>query len=57
MYVSFTLARGSHELGSMNLCRMLQNAAGSEEVIEHGGEKNTFSSKGGKGGLTSLLLA
>jgi hypothetical protein len=36
---------------------MLQNAAGSEEVIEHGGEKNTFSSKGGKGGLTSLLLA
>ena len=55
MHVSFTLARGSHELGSMNLCRMLQNAiAGIEEVIEHGGEKNTFSSKGG---LTSLLLA
>jgi hypothetical protein len=33
-HVSFTLARATPELGLLNLCRMLQNAAGSREVVE-----------------------
>ncbi len=38
-HVSFTLARASPELDLLNLCRVLQNAAGSGEVVNHGVEK------------------
>ena len=44
-HVSFTLARASPEIGLLNLCTMLQNAAGSGELVEHGG-KNIPSAAG-----------
>ena len=44
-HVSFTLACASPEIGLLNLCRMLQNVAGSGEVVEHGG-KNIPSAAG-----------
>ena len=38
-HVSFTLARASPELDLLNLRRVLQKAAGSGEVVNHGVEK------------------
>ena len=61
-HVSLTLARASPEIGLLNLCRMLQNAAGSGEVVEHGlTEAKIYLQQRGRGRhlllLQSLLLA
>ena len=54
--VSFTLACASPEIGLLNLCRMLQNAAGSGEVVEHGG-KNIPSAAGAGAASAATAVA
>ena len=57
-HVSFTLACASPEIGLLNLCRMLQNAAGSGEVVEHGlTEAKMYLQQRGRGRHLLLLLS
>jgi hypothetical protein len=55
-HVSLTLARASPEIGLLNLCTMLQNAAGSGEVVEHGG-KNIPSAAGAGAASAAAAVA
>ena len=55
-HVSFTLACASPEIGLLNLCGMLQNAAGSGEVVEHGG-KNIPSAAGAGAASAATAVA
>ena len=57
-HVSFTLARASHELGLLNLCRRLQNAAGSGEIVELWRRKKYLQQRGrGRMGAASAATA
>jgi hypothetical protein len=58
-HVSFTLARASPEIGLLNMCRMVKNAAGSGEVVENGGKTHLQQRRRGRHLLLllSLLLA
>ena len=56
-HVSFTLARASPEIGLLNLCRMLQHAAGSGEVVENGGKNIPSAAEAGAASAATAVAA